>query len=341
MDVQSPLSLSQDETKYFYELTPDSILTAFEEGTGLRATGRLQALNSMENRVYEIEVEEGFLPKEKSYIAKFYRPGRWSKEQLIDEHTFLLDIQTEEIPVAAPIILSNNETLSIVGDSQIFFAVFQKIRGRALQELYTEDLGHIGRLIARIHNIGATRDAPYRIQLNELSYGRKSIDFLSTIIPTQFTGMLQDIGESICNFSAPLFPKYPGIRIHGDAHLGNLLKIQDSYVWVDFDDMLMGPAIQDLWLVLGDMGDLGRSQLSELLNGYQNMRDFDFKSTELIEPLRALRMLHFSAWIGRRWHDPAFKRAFPFFGELKYWQNLIQDLQQQVYLFHDSPWQNL
>lgn len=340
------------ETKYFYELTPERILSAVE-AYGLRCTGRCLALNSLENRVYEVEVvaEDASLetygvetvinqstvsssPSEHFRIVKFYRPGRWTAAQIREEHQFLLDLVSLEIPVVAPLRSTNGETLLEVPDCQIFYSLFPKIGGRNPQELSDEQLPLIGRLLARLHNCGAVRQAEHRITLSPDSYGRASLKFLldAKILPPHIETRYADLVNRICDIADPLFEGVATQRIHGDCHLGNLLWGREGPFWVDFDDMVVGPCVQDLWLVVPGRDEQSRWQMSILIEGYEQMREFDHRTLKLIEPLRALRMIHFSGWIAKRAEDPAFSKVFLDFGTERYWSEQITNLQEQLEL---------
>ncbi|MEN9836288.1 MAG: hypothetical protein RL011_2481 [Pseudomonadota bacterium] len=322
-------------TQYFYGLTPERILDAVESSTGLRCTGRAMALNSMENRVYELEIELDAPPAnpwERFLIAKFYRPGRWSEAQIRDEHTFLADLAELEIPVVAPRRFVDGDTLHKLKDAEIHYAVFAKVGGRSPDELSDDQLAQVGRLLARIHNVGSTKPAHHRIVLSPTSYGINNLQQLldDKIVPAELSSTYSDTVRAICEIATPWFSATAMHRIHGDCHLGNLLQGREQLFFVDFDDMVMGPAVQDIWLLIPGRDQYAKRQLSILLEGYTSMRDFDYQSLRLIEALRALRFVHFSAWIGRRWQDPAFPRAFPQFGTLSYWQGQLRDLREQL-----------
>lgn len=321
------------DTKFFYQLTPEKILESVED-FGLQCTGRCNALNSMENRVYDIELlDEDDNDKHVNVIAKFYRPGRWSKQQILEEHNFLQSLVDVEVPVVSPIAhRSSQETLLKMQDSEIYFALFPKIGGRSPDELSNEEYIMVGRLIGRMHNVGQTLNADHRVRISPESYGTSYLSFFenSDCVPPEYKTPLCQLVEAIANASEPIFSQVKTHAIHGDAHLGNLLNGREGFFWVDFDDMVVGPAVQDLWLILSGRDEFAKTQLRHLLEGYQTMRPFDHNELRLIEPLRALRMIHFAAWIGIRWQDPAFQRAFPFYRESLYWNNLCRDLGEQL-----------
>lgn len=322
------------ETKFFYELTPDKILDAVE-GFGFRCTGRCVALNSMENRVYEVEIEsDSKLRTDHQKIIKFYRPGRWSKEQIQEEHDFLADLTEVEIPVVAPSKNPTGQTICELEDLKIYYTLFPKVGGRNPQELSNEQLPIVGRLLARMHNVGAVKKAQHRINLTPDSYGRESLNFLnsSKLIPTHIENRYSYLVEKICEKSDPLFEKFATQRVHGDCHFGNLLWADTSPFWVDFDDSVVAAPVQDLWLLFPGRDEYSTEQMRNLIIAYDEMRAFDWESLDLIEPLRALRMIHFCAWIAKRWEDPAFKRAFVEFGTDKYWVEQISLLEEQLSL---------
>lgn len=353
------------QTRFFFELTPDRVLEAVES-LGLRCSGRCTALNSFENRVYEVELEEedgesvdrsASAVFARRRVVKFYRPGRWTREQILEEHEFLLDLQKAEIPVVAPIEFSTGEatpshrTLHVARESGIFYALFPKVGGRAPDELQDDQLRWIGRLLARIHSVGALKPAPHsmrsgpcpphRIEINAENYGRKNLRTLmeGNWIPLEFVARYEKAVTEICSLTEKFFSGLkPGAihRIHGDCHLGNLLWNQNGPFFLDFDDMVRGPAVQDVWLLVPGRDEESIRQRQVLLAGYEEMREFDDSTLRLIEPLRALRFVHYSAWIARRWDDPAFPSAFPQFGSHRYWQDQVHDLEQQLELIRKS-----
>jgi Ser/Thr protein kinase RdoA (MazF antagonist) len=322
------------ETRQFFALTPDTILEAVERA-GFDCTGRCLALNSMENRVYEVEVEtDGELsnPSERFRVAKFYRPGRWSREQILEEHQFLLDLAERELPVVPPIQDSAGETLHEAGELGIYYALFPKAGGRTPQELSDEELLMMGRLMARVHNVGAIRTALHRLAIGPATYGLENLDYLlsSDSLPSDLRSPYVEAVKTLCDEISPWFEGVATHRLHGDCHLGNVVWGSDGPRLVDFDDMVRGPAVQDLWLMIPGRDDYANRSLALLLEGYEQMRPFDRSTLRLIEPLRTLRLIHYSAWIARRWEDPSFKAAFPQFGTHGYWREQLGDLQDQI-----------
>lgn len=318
------------ETEFFYKLTPDVVLNAVEK-CGLTLTGRVLQLNSMENRVYEIEIEAPEA-KEKAdtfVIAKFYRPGRWTKEQILEEHEFLFDLEKQEIPVVVPIKVEE-ESLFYEDDIKIYFSLFKKCGGRNIAEIEDSDIEIVGRLIARMHNVGAVKEYNQRITINASSYGSKHLEYLenANLIDLNLKSNYLNIANLIVEKAKKVLNSKSNIRIHGDAHMGNLLKGRDGFFWVDFDDSLMGPPVQDIWLLIPGRDDYSIKQRDALITGYLQFRDFDFQSLNLIEILRALRMIHFSSWIGKRFEDPAFQKVFSEYGTYSYWLSELNSLEE-------------
>ena len=304
----------------FFALTPDRVLEAVEVG-GLRCTGRCLPLRAFENRVYEIELED-----ERRLIVKFYRPGRWSRETILDEHAFLLDLAAAEIPAVAPFDLGNGRTLNEI--EGIYYAAFPKVRGRTLDELDAEGRRRIGRTIGRMHAVGAARDAPHRPRLDVQRYVHEPLEVLAKgdFIPGTLGPRYRDVALRIADAVAGPLAAARVQRIHGDLHMGNILWATDGPVLVDFDDCLVGPPVQDLWLLARGDSEEARRARADLLEGYEVFREFDRATLALCEPLRALRIVHMSGWIARRWEDPSFPPAFPNFREHRYWMQEYEEL---------------
>lgn len=319
-------------TEYFYSLTPDTILNAIEQ-QGFRCTGRCFQLNSMENRVYQIEIEiEEPAYETKQIIVKFYRPGRWSESQILEEHQFLFDLEEADLSVVAPLKSKDGSSLFLDEQSNILFTLFPKIGGRNPDEFPLETWPQIGRLIARLHGVGKGREAPTRPRLTTDTYVKAAANFLveTRQLPPHIEERYLRAVETLCREAGGLLSTLPSHRIHGDAHMGNLLHGREGYFWVDFDDMMTGPAIQDLWLLLPDTPDECPEIVEALIGGYEEMQHFDYRSLHLIEALRAFRMIHYSSWVARRQEDPYFQRAFPDFGSATYWERHLQDIEEQV-----------
>jgi Ser/Thr protein kinase RdoA (MazF antagonist) len=322
---QHPLALR------FARLTPEQVLNAIET-SGQRSTGRFLILNSYENRVYQFELDNG-----KWVVGKFYRPGRWSKETILAEHRFLAELVEDEIPVAAPLTLVNGETLGEV--EGILYALFPRIGGRAPEEPSDDQLRQMGRLIARIHNVGARQDEPHRPRITPEIYGRKNLQFLleNDLIAPEARAVYEATVINLLKRIDPMFEGVPVHRIHGDCHLNNLLWSQVGPTFLDFDDMRIGPAAQDIWLMAPAYDAEGQRQRKLLVETYGEMRDFHPSWLRLVEPLRALRFVHYATWIAQRWADPIFPRTFTYFGTLMYWQREIQDLREQIARLDNDP----
>jgi len=295
----------------------------------------------MENRVFEVEICTDSPLKSESdrfRIVKFYRPRRWSREQIMDEHRFLSQLLEADVPVVTPEPGPQKNTLQVIDDLGIAYCLFPKAGGRNPDELDNEQLERIGSLLARLHIVGASDSAPRRLLLNPETYGLNALDFLidSESIPENLEDRFCDVVEAICEITAPLFNLFPVQRVHGDCHLGNLLWAPDGPRWVDFDDMVNAPCIQDIWLLVPGRDREASVQRDHLLRGYETLAAFDRHSFCLVEPLRALRYIHFTAWIAKRWMDPAFPRAFPEFTLPRYWQDQIQDLEECLHLIRQQ-----
>jgi len=314
-------------------LTPETVLDALE-GAGLRGDGRLLALNSYENRVYQVWLEDGT-----SVVAKFYRPGRWSEAQILEEHAFVLELAEREIPAVAPLVL---EGRTLAGHAGFRFAVFPRRGGRTPELDRRDTLEWIGRFIGRIHAVGATRPFTERPALDAESFGREPRDWLlqhGFLPPERLAAWTSAIhlsarGVAQCYERAGALR---GIRLHGDCHAGNVLWTDQGPHFVDFDDARTGPAVQDLWMLLsGGHAEMTR-QLGHVLAGYEQFREFDPRELHLVEALRTLRLVHYAAWIARRWDDPAFPAAFPWFNTHRYWQDRVLELREQIALMDEAP----
>lgn len=321
-------------TEFFYEVTPERVLDAVES-LGVRCTGRVLQLNSLENRVYEVELDvdnpESLSSKWDAFrIVKFYRPGRWTVEQILEEHTFLAECNESELPVVAPLSFPDGTTLQKVPGLSIQFAIFPKVAGRIVDEMSREQLLQVGRLLARLHGVGMRQPHKHRLHLTVESHGRGSLRYLNEhgVLPEGIKGYYNQIAERLFSTTEPWFDGVKYQRIHGDCHIGNILWSRDELFVVDFDDSFMGPCVQDLWLLTPGRDEDSIRRREILLEGYEFMRDFDRRTLRLIEPLRALRMIYFSAWIAKRYEDPAFKRVFVDFGSDRYWREQLIALQE-------------
>ncbi len=317
----------------YSDLTPDRALDALAS-VGLRPDGRLLALNSYENRVYQAWMEEG-----PPLVAKFYRPARWSDAQILEEHAFTQELAEREIPVVPPLAIAGG-TLHAFEDFR--FAVFPRRGGRAPELEDAKALEWIGRFVGRIHAVGAMRAFRERPALDLESHGAEPRAWLlaSGFIPADLveawksaTALALDAARRCCERAGNVRP----IRLHGDCHAGNVLWTDEGPHFVDFDDSRMGPAVQDLWMLLsGERAEMTR-QLADVLAGYEDFCEFDLRELALVEALRTLRLIHYSAWIARRWDDPAFPAAFPWFGTQRYWQDRILELREQIAAMDESP----
>ena len=318
----SPLAKSNADL--FLRLTPEKVLEAVET-SGFKTTGLCYPLNSFENRVYEVELVD-----RSRVIAKFYRPGRWSHEQILDEHEFLDELAAEEIPVVPMRRFPSGETLQEI--EGIFYCLADRRGGRAPDELTEENATRLGRLIARIHNVGARHPAPHRLTLSAQLFIRENLRFLAEreAIPAHLEARYLEAANGLAEAVDRAMEGVAIHRIHGDLHLGNLLLRDGLLHIVDFDDMVMGPAVQDLWLSLPGRDATSLALREQLLFGYEQFRALDRASLSLAEPLRGLRLIHYAAWIARRWHDPAFPAAWPWFGTVDYWTQETETLEEQL-----------
>jgi len=316
----------------FANLSPDLIVDAVE-AAGFPSDGRILALGSYENRVFQVGLEDA-----EPVVVKFYRPGRWTDEAIAEEHAFARELAAAEIPVIAPLEPLRwdelgNGPVPVFGGFRL--AIYPR-RGGQWPELGTEDDRQwIGRFLGRIHLVGASQTFVHRGRLSPSVMGRDSVAYLEEgeRIPdyirhryVQVADELLDLVEARFESVGPL--RY--LRIHGDCHRNNVLWTAAGPHFVDLDDCMMGPAIQDLWMLLAGRPEEMRVQLSEILEGYSQFATFDPSEATLIEALRALRMIHYAAWLARRWHDPAFPRAFPWFGEARYWERHVAELEEQL-----------
>lgn len=308
----------------FATLSPDLVLDAVES-IGFISDRRVLALNSYENRVYQVGIEDG-LP----IIAKFYRPQRWSDEQILEEHAFSFELAESEIPLVAPMQFNGK---SLFKQDDFRFSLFERRGGRVPEPGDLDQLYRLGQLLGRIHAVGASKPFQHRPELNVATYGHASFERLCAgeHIPKGLRPAWESVVKDLLLQVDKLFAEHPyrPIRIHGDCHPGNLLFREDSLYIVDLDDCRMGPAVQDLWMMLAGSYQERLAQLSELIDGYQEFYDFSARELPLIEGLRALRLLHYSAWLAQRWDDPAFPLSFPWFGTENYWGEQILILREQ------------
>ena len=317
----------------FATLTPDRLLDTVES-VGLRPDGRLLALNSYENRVYQL-----FLEDAPPVVVKFYRPHRWTDAQIIEEHEFVASLAEHEIPVVAPQVIGGSTLHSV---AEFRFVVFPRRGGRTPEIDDPATLEWIGRFIGRLHLVGAVQPFVHRPTLDVATFGEEPRTFLLAhdFIPAELVEPYRTVSEMALAGVRHAFDragKWQPLRLHGDCHASNILWTPDGPHFVDFDDARMGPAVQDLWMLLaGDRASMTR-QLADILAGYEDFAEFDRRELHLIEALRTLRLIHYAAWIARRWHDPAFPAAFPWFNTQRYWQDRILELREQIAAMDEPP----
>ncbi len=311
-------------------LSPDTILTAMES-VGFDPSGGLLALNSYENRVYQVELNDG-----EFVVAKFYRPDRWSDAAIREEHTFTEELRAAELSVVAP-LSRDGETLFEYEHYR--FAVFPRQGGHPPNLENEDDLEVLARSIARLHAIGAAQPFAHRAELSASRLGHESRAFLleGQFVPADMETAYDTLTADLLKRIDPLMKGLAHIRIHGDCHMGNVLWRDDTPHFVDFDDCVMGPPIQDLWMLLSGERAEQTYQLSTVLDAYTTFTDFAVETLRLIEPLRTLRIMHHAAWIARRWHDPAFPLAFPWFDSPRFWSDHLLELREQLALLDEPP----
>jgi len=330
-----PMDMNTDHS--FSSLTPDCVLNALES-VGLQCDGRLLGLNSYENRVYQVGIEDST-----PLVAKFYRPLRWTDEAILEEHAFVQELAEREIPVVPALEIDGKTLHSFEG---FRFSVFPKHGGRAPELENRDTLEWLGRFLGRIHAVGAIKDYRHRPTLDIETFGTEPRDYLlaNGFIPADIDAAYRSVVQQALDGVHHCFDRAGSIkqlRLHGDCHAGNVLWTDDGPHFVDFDDSRMGPAVQDLWMLLsGEREDRVR-QMGDVLAGYEDFYEFDARELHLVEALRTLRLIHYSGWLARRWDDAAFKQAFPWFNTQIYWQNRILELREQISLMEEPPlWQN-
>lgn len=314
-------------------LDPNVILDAVES-VGYRCSGSLFALNSFENRVYQIGIEDA-----EPVIVKFYRPHRWTDAAILEEHQFALELAGLDIPVVAPLVDTHGTSLHHF--QQFRFALFPRKGGRTLELDNLEQLEWMGRFLGRLHAVGATRSFQHRGRLDVKSFGEQPYEYL---IQNQFVP--EEIKPNFCQVVPQLLElikqrfhtvgELTYLRLHGDCHAGNVLWTQEGPRIVDLDDCLSGPAIQDIWMLLSGSRDQVEIQLDAIMTGYLEFYDFSYRELRLVESLRTLRMIRYAAWLAARWEDPAFPLNFPWFNTPRYWQEFLQDLREQCIVLQEE-----
>ena len=345
--------ISETSLHPFQSLTPDVVLDALAS-VGLYGDGRMTALSSYENRVYQVHLEHGLerdTAAPHSVVVKFYRPERWTEAQIREEHSFSFELMSAEIPVVGPLVLKGQSLHSFAGFA---FSVSPQRGGRAPELDDFEVLEWVGRFLARIHTVGAAKPFVHRPALDVQSFGTESMEWLLThnIVPLDVQAQWREKCQNAINMiaSQAYFKLDKGqkgndvatIRLHGDCHPGNILWTPTEAPnggphFVDLDDARSGPAVQDLWMLLSGDRRQRTTQLSALIEGYEQFRLFDRRELALIEPLRTLRLIHYSAWLARRWQDPIFPINFPWFGSSDYWTSQIHMLDEQIEAMQEEP----
>jgi Ser/Thr protein kinase RdoA (MazF antagonist) len=322
----------------FSNLNPDCVFDALH-AHGFHCDGRLLALNSYENRVYQVGLDDA-----PPLVVKFYRPMRWSDAQIREEHQFVTQLEAAEIPVVPALLDRHGNSLREF--SGFRFAVFERQGGRAPELDRAGTLEWIGRFLGRIHAVGARESYQFRPTINQQTYGEASLvyllqhDFIPTDIMHAYEATARMMLSAVSN-AYQLAGHVQDLRLHGDCHMGNVLWTElgahPGPHFVDFDDSRMGPAMQDLWMLLSGSRHEMQEQLCDILIGYEDFHSFNPAELHLIEALRSLRLLHYSAWLAQRWNDPAFKQAFPWFNTQRYWQDRILEMREQIALMDEAP----
>ena len=325
----------------FEHLLPATIFQTVTD-QGFRPTGVLNPLNSYENRVYEIGIEEG-----EPLIAKYYRPGRWSREAIAEEHRFVSALAEVEIPVVRHLPLKRSvpgvETLAETDSEagRILYTFFPKFRGREHAEITNDDRRWLGRTLSRIHNIGENFKSKHRLHLTPKTFGEESLQFIlaQKFLPDDLKKNIETHLHRALELVVPNFKKgLNAMAVHGDCHPGNILWNKEGPTLLDFDDMVIAPPVQDLWMLFNGTPDEKRGQQEVFFEGYELFREFDTATLILAEPLRTLRMIRHTAWIGQRYEEEIFKRAFPYYAERRYWEMFLQEIKEQISLLQELSW---
>ncbi|MCP3849256.1 MAG: serine/threonine protein kinase [Gammaproteobacteria bacterium] len=329
-----------DAIQDYSKLDPDTVINAVESKDYL-SDARVLALNSYENRVYQVGIED-----EQPIIAKFYRPERWSDEQILEEHLFSKELHDLDIPAIPPIYLTapeNSEDKSLFNYKGYRFALYLRRGGRAPELTDLDQLYWLGKLMGRIHAIGKTKPFQHRPTLSIETFINRPYQFIleHNFMPALFVESYQAIVSDILHHVKANYEKFPPqlIRLHGDCHAGNILWTDNGPHFVDFDDSRNGPAIQDLWMLLSGERHEQEQQLREILEGYEEFCSFDHSELNLIESLRSMRIIHYAGWLAKRWDDPAFPRAFPWFNTEQFWGEHILQLKEQLAILQEPPLQ--
>jgi Ser/Thr protein kinase RdoA (MazF antagonist) len=319
--------------EFFFRLTPDRVLSAVE-AAGFEPTGHCFPLNALENRVYDVRVRDRASDREQHMVAKFYRPGRWERAAIEEEHALLFLLAQREIPVCAPIRFADGESLHEVAG--IYYGLWPRTGGRPPDELSDDDLAQLGRLLARIHATAESLALRHRRTVDSRTAAREPLEFLekggflAPSIAKRYARTVLEIAALYDDWSqgVALHP------IHGDCHPGNLLRGDSGFFFLDFDDLAIGPAVHDVWMLVPGRDSEADRQRELLVRAYRQFRAFDEREMRLVEPLRAFRFVSYCAWIAKRWEDPAFPDAFPHFGSEQYWEDEARDLEEQLERIH-------
>ena len=327
--------MSNDSKRPYQDLLPDVVLDSVDQ-CGYETDGRLLELNSYENRVWQVGIEDGA-----PLIVKFYRAGRWSDAAIAEEHAYTAELAAAGIPVVAPLQIAGETLVHVAGQR---LALFPRRGGHAPELGDPAVLKHLGRVLGQWHNIGAVKAFHHRGSIDMTSYGHAAIKRLQQDdwIPAHLQDNFAAISTELLQLIETVWQRAGSvqiIRVHADCHPGNILWRDEHVHFVDLDDCRMGPAIQDLWMLLSGEREEMQQQLHWILEGYTLFRDFDAAELNLLEPLRSLRMLHFHGWLAQRWDDPAFPRAFPWFAQSRHWEDLLNQLREQIYLLQEAPLQ--
>jgi Ser/Thr protein kinase RdoA (MazF antagonist) len=312
-----------NQSDFFYNLTPFVVMEALERA-GMKPDGSSLQLNSLENRVYDLGLEDS-----SHVVAKFYRPGRWNRKQIQEEHDFLNNLAREEIPVCFPLEFPTGGTIREI--EGIYYALWPRTGGRQTDEFNSEELLMLGRYLGRIHSVGKTMTFKHRPLFNRKRMVDQSLDIIDALpLPRSLVKRYAHIANRGGDNYDRLIKDIPVHPLHGDCHIGNLLKNGQTFFFLDFDDALTGPAVQDIWMILGGDDNNYKQRQNFLIEGYRTFCDFEESWLQLIEPLRLLRMIYFAGWTAKRKDDPAFQHAFPQMGTIDYWEQEIIDMEQQL-----------
>ncbi|MEQ1722033.1 MAG: serine/threonine protein kinase [Pseudobdellovibrio sp.] len=308
----------------FYNLDPNLILHTAEKN-GFLVTGEMTQLNSYENRVFDIKLED-----KTAIIAKFYRPGRWSRETILDEHDFLKELKAESIEVAGTLLLKNKSSVDLADG--INFTFFEKVRGRLIQEMSEAHFKKLGRWLARLHNVGSRKPAEYRAYIGPNNDNKwAQLETILSKVSPEVAGRYEEAAVKIFEMLDERLEDFDFIRLHGDLHRGNILEDSNKeFVMVDFDDMINGPAVQDFWMLMPS-ADTNSPEFKNLIESYSELREFPYEQLELIPLLRGYRIITYAMWIMNRWSDPSFPRLFPDYGSYSYWAEEVESLEKISY----------